>query len=66
MNRKPFYQSKTLIVNFLVIVAALLAYVMQPDFPLKLDQSSVELAGAILGGVNILLRLTTSSGVSLK
>lgn len=66
MNSKPFYQSKTLIVNFLIIVAALLAYVMQPDFPLQLDQPSVELAGAILAGVNILLRLATSSGVSLK
>lgn len=63
MRYKDFYTSKTLWVNFLVIVAALLTYATGPEFPVELTPENVAIAAGVLGGVNFVLRLLTNTGV---
>ena len=58
-SSKPFYYSKTLWLNFLVILTALLTYVIQPDFPVQLPQASIELVASVLAVLNIALRFTS-------
>lgn len=65
MNSKVWYQSKTVWLNLLVVIVALLGFVVSPDFPLELGQYAeyVTLALAIL---NIILRFVTGQPITLK
>ncbi len=63
MHYKNFYTSKTLIINFLVIVAALLTYVTGSEFPVELTPENVAIAAGVLGGINFVLRFLTNTGV---
>lgn len=57
---KPWYYSKTMWVNILTVVAALLAYLAGPDFPVPLTDEVLKGAVAVLGVINVVLRLVTS------
>lgn len=61
---KKWYTSKTIVVNFFVIIAALLTYTVSSEFPIKLDEQTVTTGAAILGAVNIILRLVTNQPVT--
>ncbi len=61
---KPWYMSKTLWLNALVLLVAALGWVSGPDFPLELGQYAeyVTLALAIL---NLILRFVTGQPITL-
>ena len=63
MDKKPWYQSKTIWVN-LVAFAASMGVISGYDFGLTVAVQA-ELVGALMGGVNIALRLCTNRGVEV-
>lgn len=63
MDKKPWYQSKTIWAN-LVAFAASTGVISGYDFGLTIEVQA-ELVGVIMGGVNIVLRLLTSRGVGV-
>lgn len=65
MNSKPWYQSKTLLVNILLGLVAILGYIIGPDFPIDLSQHA-DLIMFVIALANALLRLVTTKPVSLK
>jgi len=62
METKPFWASKTLWVN-VIAVGASIAGMFGLDFGLD-PQTQIAVVGAVMGVVNIVLRVMTKSGVS--
>lgn len=63
---KPFWQSKTIWVNLLVTLSAVLAFVAGPEWPVSLGERELALIISAQGVVNILLRLKTGEPVRFK
>lgn len=63
---KPFWQSKTIWVNLLVTLSAVLAFVAGPEWPVALGERDLALIISAQGVVNILLRLKTGEPVRFK
>lgn len=61
MDTKKWWQSRTLIVNALTVIAGALTFLMSPDA--KLDAQQVGTIGSVLGVVNVALRLVTDKPV---
>lgn len=64
MQSKPFWASKTLWINFIALIASVTG-----AFGLDLGltpEAQASIVGGVMSVVNILLRLTTSSPVSVK
>lgn len=61
VDRKPWYASKTIWVN-VVAFAGSLGVMSGYDFGLTVDVQA-EIVAAIMGGVNIVLRLLTARGI---
>lgn len=61
---KPFYESKTFWFNLLFLAGAVASYFGFGEF--KPSNDSIELAGVLVGVVNIVLRFYTSKGLSLS
>lgn len=60
MNTKPWYSSKTLWFNLLVLIGSLLGTTLDSDL-VKQNPQLVGALGAVVGGINILIRLVTNS-----
>ncbi len=58
---KPFYESKTFWFNVLFLLVSVAAYFGFGDF--KPSNDTVELAGVIVGVVNVILRFYTNKPV---
>lgn len=61
MENKPWWKSKTIIVNSLTALAAALTFLVSPDA--KIDAGTVGIMGTVLGVINVLLRLVTNQPV---
>ncbi len=62
-NAKPFWASKTLWVNVIALVAVIVA-AFWPDFNLDAELQA-SLVGGIMAIVNIVLRITTKTAVTM-
>lgn len=58
---KPFYESKTFWFNILFLLGSIAAYFGFGDF--KPSNDTVELAGVVVGVVNVILRFYTSQQI---
>lgn len=65
MNGKVWYLSKTLWVNILVVVIAILGFVAGDQFPIQLGPDAIYYIGFALGILNIVLRFLTGQPVSM-
>ena len=64
--KKWFLASKTVWVNVLVILAALLSFVVGPEFPIELTAQHLQILLLILALVNLALRFVTGQPITLK
>lgn len=62
MNTKYWYKSKTLWFNLLVLIGSLLGTMMDSEL-VKQNPQLVGAIGAVVGGINILIRLVTNSAL---
>lgn len=65
MNGKPWYLSKTLWANALIVVIALLGFVTGDQFPIDLGPEVGYVVAFVLGILNLVLRFLTNQPVTL-
>lgn len=58
---KKWYSSRTIWVNFLIVIAGALSFLMSPDA--KMDAQTTGTLATVLGIVNMLLRMVTDKPV---
>lgn len=63
MKTKPFYLSKTNIINVLVVISTILAFVMGSEFPIPLDANILKWVILVQGVINIVLRFVTTGPI---
>lgn len=66
VKQKPWYLSKTLWANAIVVVVSLLAYVASEQFPIDLGPDVIYVVTFIIGIMNLVLRFLTDSALTLK
>lgn len=66
MTGKPWYLSKTLWANAIVVVIALLGFVAGDQFPITLGPEVVYVIGFVLGILNLVLRFLTNQPITLN
>ena len=63
---KPFYLSKTVVVNVLLAVVAFLSLMVGPDFPIPIPGELVQYIVLAIALVNVVLRFLTGQPLKVK
>lgn len=64
--KKYFLASRTVIVNFLMVVVAILGFATGPEFPVQIPAEYAPYALLALALVNVVLRFMTNQPLTLK
>ena len=64
MNEKPFWQSKTLIVNTLTLLAGIIGVFIGSDFVSAYPEFTMLLSTIVLPVINLILRMVTDQPIA--